>query len=430
MSDVGQRERETQDRVVRLLQQLGYDYLGNWKDRVGTSNIEVELLTRNLRARGYDDVLINKAVAQLKRAAAIGAGRDLYEANYAVYDLLRYGAKVTRGVGESHATVKFIDWDDPQANDFAVAEEVTVVGQHVKRPDVVLYVNGIAVVTLELKRSVVAVSEGIRQTIGNQQPDFIRSFFTTAQLVMAGNDVEGLRFAVIDTPEKYWMAWKEASPVENPLDRSLSQLCARDRLLEIVHDFTVFDKGIRKTCRHNQYFGVKAAQERIRKREGGIIWHTQGSGKSLTMVWLTKWIREHNPNGRVLIITDRDELDVQIEKVYNGVQENIYRTTSGKDLLSKLNDTSPWLMCSLVHKFKGKEEGDVEGYVEELRSSIPSDFKAKGDIYVFIDECHRTQSGALHKAMKFFLPDAMFIGFTGTPLLKSAKQTRLEIFGK
>ena len=113
MSDVGQRERETQDRVARLLQQLGYDYLGNWKDRAGTSNIEVELLTRNLRARGYDDVLVPKAVAQLKKAAAIGAGRDLYEANYAAYDLLRYGAKVARGVGESHETVNFIDWKNP-----------------------------------------------------------------------------------------------------------------------------------------------------------------------------------------------------------------------------------------------------------------------------------------------------------------------------
>ena len=121
-----------------------------------------------------------------------------------------------------------------------------MVGRHVKRPDIVLYVNGIAVVTLELKRSVVAVSEGIRQTIGNQQPEFIRPFFSTVQLVMAGNDVEGMRYAVIDTPEKYWMAWKEASPVENPLDRSLSQLCAKDRLLEIVHDFTVFDKGIQE----------------------------------------------------------------------------------------------------------------------------------------------------------------------------------------
>ncbi|MDP2363796.1 MAG: HsdR family type I site-specific deoxyribonuclease, partial [Ignavibacteria bacterium] len=188
--------------------------------------------------------------------------------------------------------------------------------------------------------------------------------------------------------------------------------------------------GIKKLCRHNQYFGVKASQDFIKRREGGIIWHTQGSGKSLTMVWLTKWIREKIYNSRVLIITDREELDEQIEKVYNGVKEKIYRTTSGKDLLEKLNSIAPWLICSLVHKFKGKEEGDVDSYLEELKNNLPTDFRAKGDIFVFVDECHRTQSGELHKAMKNLLPNAIFIGFTGTPLLKKDKQTSMEVFGK
>ena len=284
MSDVGQPERKTQDRVVKLLnEQLHYDYLGNWKDRADTSNIEVELLTQNLRARGYDDTLINKAIDQLRKAATIGAGRGLYEANRDVYGLLRYGVKVKPGAGEQHETVWLIDWADPQANDFAVAEEVTVLGQHTKRPDVVLYVNGIALVTLELKRSKVAVSEGIRQTIGNQQPEFIRPFFTTVQLVMAGNDVEGLRYAVIDTPEKYWLNWrlitdidqvtraqidKELSGIEGPLDQALVLLAAKHRLLEIVHDFIVFDAGVKKACRPNQYFGVKAAQERVQTARG------------------------------------------------------------------------------------------------------------------------------------------------------------------
>src|SRR5450755_1866039 len=169
MSAVGQPERKTQDRVVRLLnEQLGYQYLGNWKGRAGTSNIEVALLAQNLRAHGYDDNLINKAIDALKKAAAIGAGRGLYEANHDVYGMLRYGVKVKPGAGEQYETVQLIDWDDPQANHFAVVQEVTVLGQHTKRPDVVLYVNGIALVTLELKRSYVAVSEGIRQTIGNQ----------------------------------------------------------------------------------------------------------------------------------------------------------------------------------------------------------------------------------------------------------------------
>src|SRR4051794_11196302 len=276
MSNVGQIERKAQEKVIKLFkEQLGYDYLGNWEYREDNSNVEAELLTQNLRARGYDDNLINKAILKLTSDASLGGGRDLYEANRDVYRLLRYGVKVRPGVGEHTETVWLIDWANPSANDFAVAEEVTVLGQHNKRPDVVLYVNGIALVTLELKRSKVAVSEGIRQTIGNQKPEFIRPFFTTVQLVMAGNDVEGLRYGVIDTAEKYWLAWREPSDNEDPLDRALSQLCAKPRLLELIHDFMVFEAGVKKTARHNQYFGVHAAQARVASREGGIIWHTQ-----------------------------------------------------------------------------------------------------------------------------------------------------------
>src|SRR3989338_4497206 len=241
-----------------------------------------------------------------------------------------------------------------------------------------------------------------------------------------------MRYGVIETSEKQYLTWKEEGDIENPLDRQLSQLCQKDRILEILHDFIVFDRGLKKICRHNQYFGVKAAQDYVKRRQGGIIWHTQGSGKSLTMVWLTKWIYEHNPDARVLIVTDRDELDKQIEKVFKGVKENIYRTKSGKELIDKLNQSTPWLLCSLVHKFGHKEQAqdtDVEAFIAELRNSLPADFKAKGDIYVFVDECHRTQSGKLHEAMTQILPNAMFIGFTGTPLLKKDKQTSMEVFG-
>jgi len=434
-SNVGQIERKTQNRVVELLRDhTGYRYLGNWETRAGSANVEVELLTENLRARGYDDNIITRAIDLLRKAAALGGGRDLYEANRDVYSLLRYGVKVKPGVDEAPQTVWPIDWEHPEANDFAIAEEVTVLGQHTKRPDVVLYVNGIALVTIELKRSKVAVSEGIRQTIGNQRPEFIRPFFTTVQLVMAGNDVEGLRYAVIDTPEKYWLSWREPSDIEEPLDRALTQLCAKERLLEIVYDFMVFDKGIKKTCRHNQYFGVKAAQERVKQREGGIIWHTQGSGKSLTMVWLAKWLREHQPDARVLLITDRTELDEQIEGVFAGVNETIYRTASGSDLIATLNQSTEWLICSLIHKFRGTDpdpdqDPDEADISAELTAPVPRDFAAKGNIFVFVDEAHRTQAGKMHTAMKQLLPDAMFIGFTGTPLLKTDKETSIETFG-
>ena len=439
MSDVGQVERKTQERVVELFtDQLGYEYLGNWEHRAGNSNVEQALLIQNLQARGYADNLINRALDQLGKAAAVGGGHDLYEANRDVYNLLRYGVKVRPGIGEQHETVWLIDWHNPEANDFAVAEEVTVMGQHSKRPDVVLYVNGLALATLELKRSKVSVNEGIRQTIGNQRPDFIRQFFSTVQFVYAGNDVEGLRYGVIDTPEKYWLAWKEppapGSADVGPLDQALLQMCSKARFLELIHDFIVFDAGVKKGPRHNQFFGVKAAQARIDRREGGIIWHTQGSGKSLTMVWLARWIREHQENARVLLITDRTELDEQIEKVFNGVNEQIYRTTSGADLLDTLNKSTEWLICSLVHKFRGSDDetalnADESDFLAELAAKIPKDFQAKGNIFVFVDEAHRTQSGKLHTAMKQLLPHAMFIGFTGTPLLKADKATSIETFG-
>lgn len=435
MRGVGRVERETQDDIVGLFRdRLGFDYLGNWEYREGNSNIEVPTLKENLERRVYETAQIDRAIERLHKDASLGGGHELYYANRDVYDLLRYGVKVKRSVGEATETVWPIDWKNPEANHFAIAEEVTVHGRHTKRPDIVLYINGIAVATIELKRSKVAVSEGIRQSIGNQSQEFIQQFFTTVQLVMAGNEVEGLRYAPIETPEKYWLAWREPSGIESPLERALTQLCSKERLLELIHDFVVFDSGVKKVCRHNQYFGVKAAQERIGRREGGIVWHTQGSGKSLTMVWLAKWIREHQRDARVLLITDRTELDEQIEKVFLGVGETIYRTSSAADMLDVLNRSSEWLVCSLIHKFRGSEDerarDDAEReFIEELRAKIPKNFSPKGNLFVFVDEAHRTQSGKMHEAMKELLPGAMFIGFTGTPLLRTDKTTSIETFG-
>jgi len=218
-----------------------------------------------------------------------------------------------------------------------------------------------------------------------------------------------------------------------PLDRQLSEVCNKTRLLEIIHDFVVFDAGVKKLCRHNQYFGVRAAQDFVRRHEGGIIWHTQGSGKSLTMVWLAKWIRENRPDARVLIITDRTELDEQIEGVFKGVDEDIYRAKSGAALIATLNKATPWLICSLIHKFGGRgsdDAGDVTAYIAEVKQALPPGFKPRGDLYVFVDECHRTQSGELHEAMAAILPEALFVGFTGTPLLKADRRKSVEVFGR
>ena len=437
MSTVGKREILTQRCVVSFFQnELSYAYLGHWKDRTNNCNIEKALLTDWLKRQRHNDKIVVKVLHELDKTAALGGSKTLYDANLEVYRLLRYGVKVRPHVGEQTITVWLIDWENPANNDFAIAEEVTVAGENTKRPDLVLYVNGVALGVLELKRSTVSVAEGIRQNLDNQKKGFIRPFFTTVQLVMAGNDTEGLRYGVIETPEKYWLRWKdaEAHPAAggNPLLRELSQLCGKERLLEIVHDFIVFDAGVKKICRHNQYFGVQAAQPRVERREGGIIWHTQGSGKSLTMVWLAKWIREHVTDGRVLIITDRTELDEQIEKVFKGISENIYRTKRGADLVRVLGARDEWLIGSLIHKFGASEESsdqDIETYIEEIRKSLPKNFYAKGEIFIFVDECHRTQSGKLHRAMKAVLPDAMLIGFTGTPLLKDNKQRSIETFG-
>lgn len=438
MSTIGQIERKTQQRVVQLFQkQLGYAYLGDWTDRAGNRNIELELLRGWLAGRGVDGALITRALHVLEKAAGNSA-KSLYDRNREVYELLRYGVKVKAEHGENTQTVWLIDWAHPEKNHFAIAEEVTVTGADArastKRPDVVIYVNGIALGVLELKRSIVSIGEGIRQNLDNQKKEFIQPFFSTMQLVMAGSDAQGLRYGTIETKEKYYLNWKEESPVENPLDRALLQLCAKPRLLELIHDFVVFDAGTKKLCRHNQYFGVRAAQDFVKRREGGILWHTQGSGKSLTMVWLAKWIRENRTDARVLIITDRTELDKQISDTFNGVNEQIYRTRNGADLIAKLNLAQPWLLCSLIHKFGGVEDGeevgDIAAYVEEVKKALPVGFVAKGDLYVFVDECHRTQSGQLHEAMKQLLPNAVFFGFTGTPLLKKDKQTSLEIFGR
>lgn len=452
MDGIGKKERETQNRVVALFhKELGYRCLGNWEDREENGNIEEAILTAWLTKRGCSQKLINKALYEFGKVAN-DQSKSLYDVNKAVYTLLRYGVNVQPEIGQNKETVWLIDWKYPQENDFAIAEEVTIKGIHNKRPDIVLYVNGIALGVLELKRSTVSISEGIRQNLDNQKHIFIKPFFSTVQYVMAGNDIEGIAYGTIETKEKYFMKWKEVSEelnkndayllkitkpireksakVDYVLDKNIIELLNKERFIELLHDFIVYDRGIKKLCRHNQYFAVNASQEHVRKREGGIIWNTQGSGKSLIMVWLTKWIRENVENARALIITDREELDEQIEKVYNGVSEKIYRTKSGKDLVNKLDDNAPWLLCSLVHKFGGKEEGDVDEYLKELKGSLPADFKAKGDIFVFVDECHRTQSGKLHDAMKSLLPNAVFIGFTGTPLLKKDKETSLEVFGK
>ncbi len=429
MSEIGQIERKTQNRIVQLFRdELKYDYLGNWEERPNNSNIEEQLLINYLTKKGYAKTTISKAIYGLTTLAKI-YNDSLYTSNKNVYSLLRYGIPVQSDVGQYNETVHFIDWEHPEENDFTIAEEVTVFGNREKRPDIVIYVNGIALGVLELKRSTISIGDGIRQSIVNQQSGFIQPFFSTIQFVFAGNDTEGLRYGTIGTQDKYFLKWKEdvGDTSKLSLDKYLLKMCEKNRFIELLHDFVLFDGGKKKLPRVHQYFGIKEAQRHIKAQEGGIIWHTQGSGKSIVMVLLAKWILENNSNARVVIITDRDELDKQIEGVFTDAGEKIKRTSSGRDLMRQLAEATPRLLCSLVHKFGRKDVDNFEEFIRELESQPSS---AVGELFVFVDECHRTQSGKLHRVMKAMLPSAIFIGFTGTPLLKDDKQTSLEIFGK
>ncbi len=447
-SHIGEPERSVQNRLLALFKEkLKYEYLGNYEYRTCNRNIESKLLFDYLMStQKWSKNEAKRAITKLGKEAYC-TPQNMQEKNEKVYSLLRYGVNVSPDVGTKKITVNLIDWEHPDKNQFYIAEEVTINSStpdsFTKRPDLVIYVNGIALAVIELKRSKVSVHDGIRQTIGHQQENFIRPFFSTVQLLFAGNDSQGLYYGVIDTPEKFWLRWKEPdASIPNELDRSVTQWFNKERLLEMIHDFLVFDAGVKKVCRPNQYFAVKAAQPRCEKKEGGVIWEAQGSGKSLIMVWLAEWIHENIDNSRVVIITDREELDEQISDGFKDTGETIARAKSGAGLIGMLNEEAPWLLCTLIHKFgkknvegKGdmagvKSEISLEKYLEDIVAQLPQGFKAKGNIFVFIDECHRTQGGYLHEAMKTIMgKDVMMIGFTGTPLLHTQKKDTWQTFG-
>lgn len=455
-------ERVDQNRVIDLLgQEHGYRYIDNLKD-VENDIIREETLRQFIKGQDCDDKQATAAIRHLRQTVVCSSQGSLELANQKAYDLLRDGYEVSQGLGKFSKKVHYINWGANWKNNiFEIAEEVTV--RRVKsdlesrRPDVVIYVNGIPLVIIELKRAKVSVIEGIHQNIRNQEDGEICHFFALPQILIAANASEGVYYGTTLTKQPYYLKWKDPvgepcpeprfSPAKYPndLDRGLLSFLEPQRMLEFIHDLIVFDGGIKKIARPNQYFALKAAQQRIAKKESGIIWHSQGSGKSLTMVWLAQWIFNNIGNARIIVVTDRDELDKQIKNGFADARQHPVRATSGKNLMGYLDKDSESLICTLVHKFGvGVRSSDItektaidkqvqnkmtsaqimEKVAEQLRTNFP-DFKAKGEIFVFVDECHRTQGGILNKAMKQIVgKDVMMIGFTGTPLLKKDKPKR------
>ena len=455
------KEREYQNEIVKLFrEELHYDYLGKLqydKNRQAMDNglknspvIESEL--RRFLSRGgsgYTEFQIEEAIRRVKDAARLSDKKFgiLAETNNNLYETLIRHLTIQPDSEKPHENVYLFDFKNPLANNFAIAEEVSFIDpltdSH-SRPDIVVYVNGIALCVIELKRSTVTLEEGIKQNLSNEK-DLIPSFFTTVQFTVAANDKNGFKYATIFTPQKFWCPWKrDDHKIGEPLTdkEAFSEFFRKETFFDLFRYGVINDGGTKKVMRPHQYHALQAAIPRLKEKDSGVIWHSQGSGKSLTMVWLAKYIRRTFSDPRVLVITDRSELDIQINNTFLGTSESIHQAKSSDNLLDTLQNGSEWLICSLIHKFgrhidpkTGKEViGDddapipLEKYLQELQTILkkkyPYGFKAKGTHkFVFVDECHRTQGGRLHEAMRAIMgDDVMFIGFTGTPLLSADKK--------
>ncbi len=458
---LSQLEREYQDKVVQLFtKELQYDYLGKLqygKDKNCLDNgqknspiIESELREFLKKSgKNYTQFQIEEAVRQVKKEAELTDSRKgaLLKVNNELYERLIYYYQIQPEADKPHENVYLFDFDNPLANRFAIAEEVSytdrLTGSN-SRPDLVVYVNGIALAVIELKRSTVSLDEGIKQNLSNESA-LIPSFFTTVQFTVAASDKNGFKYATIHTPQKFWCPWKTDN---HKVGEKLSDMDSfrlffnKQTFFDLFRYGVINDGGTKKVMRPHQYYALKAAMPRLKEKASGVIWHSQGSGKSLTMVWLAKYIHRNFENPRVLVITDRSELDVQIRNTFLNADESIHQARTSDDLLDTLQKGEPWLVCSLIHKFgrhidpnTGKEViGDddapipLETYLKDLMNIINTKyqghFETKGrNKFVFVDECHRTQGGRLHEAMRAIMgDDVMFIGFTGTPLLHDQKQ--------
>ena len=447
-------ENKIQQNSINLLQSLGYKFISreeNLRLR-GVKSSEVlfrEILTKKLgEINGYEykgkrykfsQSNVLKAVDEL---AGVSLNEGLMFANERITNLLLLGTSLEENLEDGTRrsfSFKFIDFENLQNNDFYVTEEFEVSrvsqsdAQKHRRPDLVLFINGIPIVVIELKKSSVSFENGIKQLEKEQGKDEIAHLFKYIQLTIAANG-SGARYGTTGTPFKFYSVWKEQDEAKakeslksaikdrevSALDMTLFALLSKDRLLRLVRHYIVFDKRMKKVCRYQQFFAIEETLKRVSAkkdgaRAGGLIWHTQGSGKSLTMVMLTKLLKQIYINSKIIVVTDRIDLDGQIHETFENTDVKAGRASSGSDLIEKLQ-SGVSVITTLVHKFE-----KVKNQKVVIRD---------GDIFVLVDESHRTQGGDLHKAMKKALPLACYIGFTGTPLLKREKNSFAKFGGE
>ena len=359
-----------------------------------------------------------------------------------IYDALLLGKSYPETVGDGKMlsfNLKYIDWDNPQNNVFHVTEEFAVDSrdrQHNASPDIVLFINGIPFAVIECKAPHIPVEEAVGQMIRNQQAAYIPQLFKFAQLVVATNK-NAVKYATAGTPKKFWSVWKEQDAewlqtrlkalvpdrMSTEQDRNIVSLFSRERVFELIRYFILFDANVKKVCRYQQFFAVREIMKTIAEsdehgnRQSGVIWHTQGSGKSLTMVMLAKYIlmelRDCHP--RVVIVTDRKELDAQIAATFAHTRLTPARATSGRHLVELVNSARADVITSIINKFNTVERQEIKN---------PS-----RDIFVLVDESHRSNYGLMATRMRSVFHNACYIGFTGTPLMKSEKNTMAR-FGR
>jgi len=414
----------------------------------------------------FSEENIQSAIQKLKNVKYDG----LQKTNEIIYDLITLGTAMEQSIeGDSKSfNLNYIDWREWKNNRFHVTAEFSVErnrSTETARPDIVLFVNGIPFSVIECKSPKVEVEQAISQSIRNQGDDYIPRLFTYVQQVLAVNK-NAVRYATTGTPARFWGVWKEHDDnneavvrcINMPLaadekdrlfsgdfalaqkyfdvlegegerlaseqDKVIYSLCRPQRLLELAYKFTVFDGGLKKIARYQQYFVIKSTLDRVKQKEvggnrrGGIIWHTQGSGKSLTMVMLARNLAldPQIPNPRIVLVTDRDDLDKQLGNTFAACGLDPSRATSGRHLLELVSEHRAGIITTLVHKFD--KALNVKKYHEE-----------SPDIFMLVDESHRTNFGSLSARMRQMFPNACYLGFTGTPLLKKEKNNFAKFGG-